>query len=384
MTGLARSWWVLPLTLVVAGGTAGANGAREGAQGDVVLPAVVLAALATSTVLFHRWPAAAIGGNGVLVAAYFALGYADGPVYLTVPLATLVVANHRVPRNWWPWSVAAVSLVAVGQVVRATTGDRDWHQTMWQVLGAAAITAAAGATGTALRARREARRDRVQRAATEERLRMAQDLHDGVGHGLALIAMHAGVALHVLDRDPGTGTGTVRQSLETIRDQSREALEQLRSEVARMSGEQAPRRPAPGVAQLAALVERVRAGGLRVDLDAAVRDLPDAVDHTAYVVVQESLTNVLRHARAASAIVTLAVLDDRLVVTVADDGDAATAAGPVTGSVTGPVTGSGTGHDGGMGIRGMRSRVEALGGTFEAGPTSDGFRVRAELPVGSP
>jgi len=162
MTGLARSWWVLPLAVLVAVGTAGANGAGDGAQRDLVLPAVVLAVLAVLTVLFHRWPATAIGGNATLVAAYFALGYADGPIYLTVPLASFVVANHRVPREWWPWSVGAVSLVAVGQAVRAATGDQGWHETAWQMLGAAAITAAAGAIGTALRARREARGDRVQ------------------------------------------------------------------------------------------------------------------------------------------------------------------------------------------------------------------------------
>jgi signal transduction histidine kinase len=192
---------------------------------------------------------------------------------------------------------------------------------------------------------------------------MAQDLHDGVGHGLALIAMQAGVALHVLDKDPAKA----RQSLETIRDQSREALDELRAEVARMSGESAPRRPAPGVGRLAALVERVRAGGLRVDLSVAARDLPDRVDHAAYLVVQESLTNVLRHAQATRATVTLERLDDRLVVTVADDGHG----------------GAVTGQDGGMGISGMRSRVEAIGGTLEAGRTSEGFRVQAVLPVGA-
>jgi signal transduction histidine kinase len=107
---------------------------------------------------------------------------------------------------------------------------------------------------------------------------------------------------------------------------------------------------------------------LQVDLTVAAGDLPGPVDHAAYVVVQESLTNVLRHARATRAAVALERLDDRLVVTVADDGHGA----------------AGTGQDGGMGISGMRSRVKALGGTLEAGRTSEGFRVRAVLPVGSP
>ena len=193
---------------------------------------------------------------------------------------------------------------------------------------------------------------------------MAQDLHDGVGHGLAVIAMQAGVALHVLDKEPAKA----RQSLEAIRDQSREALDELRAELARMAGQPAPRRPAAGVDGITALVERVRAAGLRVDLNAVTGELPEPVDHAAYVVVQESLTNVLRHAQATLATVSLERLDDRLVITVADDGH----------------DGGVAGQDGGMGISGMRSRVEALGGMLEAGRTTEGFRVRAVLPVESP
>jgi signal transduction histidine kinase len=361
MTGLSRTWWVLPVAVLVGGGTAGANGAGSG---DLVVPAVVLAALATLTLLLDRWPVAAIGGNAVLVAAYFALDYSDGPIYLTVPLATFVVANQRSPREWWAWSAGAVSLVAAGQAVRTARGGEAWHESLWQMLGEAAFTAAAGAIGTTLRTRREARDDRVQRAATEERLRMAQDLHDGVGHGLAVIAMQAGVALHVLDQEPAKA----RRSLEAIRDQSREALDELRSELARMSGQPAPRRPASGVDELAALVDRVRAGGLAVDLAVETGELPESVDRASYVVVQESLTNVLRHARATRATVALARQGDRLVVTVADDGHGGATAG----------------QDEGMGIPGMRLRVEALGGTLEAGPTAEGFRVRAVLPVEAP
>ncbi len=362
MAGLTRSWWVLLLSLFVAVGTAGANGAGEGAERDQVLPAAALAMLAMLMVLAHRWPAAAIGGSALMVAAYFALAYADGPVYVVVPLATFVVANERRPREWWAWAVGAVSLIAAGQAVRAAGGgDQTWHQAVWQMLGEAAVVAAAGAIGTTLRTRREARDDRVQRAASEERLRMAQDLHDGVGHGLSVIAMQAGVALHVLDQEPDK----VRQSLEAIRDQSREALDALRSELARMSGQPAPRRSLPGVDAVPALVDRVRAAGLVVDLSVPTGELAAAVDHAAYVVVQESLTNVLRHARATRATVTLLLESDRLVVTVADDGRHA------------PVTG----QDEGMGISGMRARIEALGGTFEAGPSDAGFLVRATLPV---
>jgi len=364
MAGLTRLWWVMLLGVVVTVGTAGANGAGEGAERDQVAPAAALALLAALMVLAHRWPVVAIGGSALVVAAYFALGYADGPVYLIVPLATFAVARERHPREWWPWAAAVVALLVVGQVLRAASGDETWHQTVWQALGQAAFIAAAGAIGTTLRTRREARDERVQRAATEEQLRMAQDLHDGVGHGLAVIAMQAGIALHVLDQEPAKA----RQSLEAIRDQSREALDALRSELARMSGQPAPRKALPGLDAVPALVDRVRAAGLEVDLAAPSAELPAAIDHAAYVVVQESLTNVLRHARASRASVTLRLEGDRLLVTVADDGPGAQV----------------TGQDEGMGISGMRARVEALGGTFEAGPSAPGFRVRATLPVAAP
>ena len=360
MTGPTRAPWVLPLAVLVVGGTAGANGAGDGTARDQVVPAAVLAALAMLALLLRRWPAVTIGGSAGLVAAYFALDYADGPIYLVVPLAVFVVANDRRPREWWPWAAAAVSLVAIVQAVRAVTGDEVLHQSVWQALGEAAFTAAAGAIGTSLRTRREARAERVQRTATEERLRMAQDLHDGVGHGLAVIAMQAGAALHVLDKDPARA----RENLEAIRAASKESLDALRAELARMSGDQGARRPAPGLDDLDGLLDRVRGGGLVVDRSGSVDGVPETVSRTAYAVVQESLTNVLRHAHATRALVSFERRDGGLVVTVRDDGRGG---GP-------------SGQDGGMGISGMRSRVEALGGSLEAGPGPSGFRVRAVLP----
>lgn len=360
MTGPRHAPWVLPLALLVVGGTAGANGAGDGAGSDQVVPAAVLAGASVLMVLLRRWPAAAIGGAAVLVAAYFALGYSDGPIYLTVPLATFVVANDRRPREWWAWSAGAVALIAVGQAVRAAGGDEVPHEAVWQMLGEAALTAAAGAIGTTLRTRREARDDRVQRAATEEKLRMAQDLHDGVGHGLAVIAMQAGAALHVLDRDPARA----RQNLEAIRTASKESLDALRAELARMSGDAGALRPAPGLDDLDSLLDRVRGGGLVVESTGSVDGLSEPASRTAYAVVQEALTNVLRHARATRALVSFERRDGDLVVTVRDDGRGAVA----------------NGQDGGMGISGMRSRVEALGGSLEAGPGPSGFRVRAVIP----
>jgi signal transduction histidine kinase len=230
-----------------------------------------------------------------------------------------------------------------------------------------AILAAAFATGSAARVRTESwrgvRAEQARRAASEEQLRMAQELHDVVGHGLAVIAMQAGVALHVLDRDPDKA----RESLEAIRTMSRESLDGLRTELAQLrAGGDAERRPLPGVDDLALLVQRVREGGVdvRLEVTGPVAELPTEVGAAAYRIVQESLTNVLRHAGADAATVVVRASEARLEVEVTDRGHGGTPAAD------------------GSGIRGMRERATALGGTLDAGPASGGgFRVRAVLPL---
>jgi signal transduction histidine kinase len=182
--------------------------------------------------------------------------------------------------------------------------------------------------------------------------------------------MQAGVALHVLDREPAK----VKEALEAIRDTSRRSLDGLRAQLQLMrepASDEAPRRPSVGLAGLDVLVDRIRAGGLdvRTDIDPTVlgAHLPPDVDVAAYRIVQESLTNVLRHADASRASVTIQRRDGAVVLDVEDDGTAAASPG---------ADGSGTG------IEGMRARAHALGGTLEAGPRPDGgFAVHASLPT---
>ena len=192
---------------------------------------------------------------------------------------------------------------------------------------------------------------------------MAQDLHDGVGHGLAVIAMQAGVALHVLERDPAKA----RDSLLAIRETSRESLESLRAELSRLATEPggAQRSVRNGLADLPVLVNRVRAGGLDVDLRSTDVVVTEEAGAAAYLVVQEALTNVLRHSGASSARVEVTETAGSLVVIVVDDGQG--------GDVRE-----------GLGIGSMRSRVEGLGGRLAVGRTTGGFEVRAEIPVGTP
>lgn len=356
-------FWVAAVALVViVVGTLGAN-AREDVPGPVVL-GVLLAGGALLPALLPIPAPVALPLSGVLIGGYFAAGYADGPVFLAAPVLTFVHASRLPPRRWAVPALLAVTAGVVGIWLRHVLHDADRSPSLWQAVGLTALVAAAGAVGAAGRSRRTAVAERARSVAGEERLRMAADLHDGVGHGLAVIAMQAGAALHVLDRD----TEAVRASLEAIRATSKESLDLLRSQLAQLSDQAGapPRAPLPGPADLEALVARVGAGGLAVDLSVdALDDLPDEAGRAVYSVVQEGLTNVLRHAAASRAAVSVRRVAPGVVVTVEDDGHGPGAA----------ATG------GGLGLAGMRSRVEALGGALEAGPGAAGFRVRATIPL---
>jgi signal transduction histidine kinase len=367
---LRRDWWVVALLAITLLGTL-----HRGEEEHYVQPnlwAGVLAFLAVLPLVWRRErPELTVMANAAAVTAYFASspGFPDGPIYLSVFFSTYALVSRRPPKVWVPYVGAALVAVLVALLVReARVDSTSTVGTFARLTWFTMVDLASAALAVALTSRRETQAEHVRRAATEERLRMAQDLHDGVGHGLAVIAMQAGVALHVLDDDPGAA----RRSLEAIRDTSKESLESLRAELVRLSpvpGEPAPRSPRNGLADLGVLAARVRAGGLRVDLDLEPVTVPAAVDAAGYAVVQEALTNVLRHAGASTARVRVRRTGGFVEVVVTDDGAAVL-----------PVDARS-----GMGIPGMRSRVEALGGTLEAGPREGGgFAVRATLPVGEP
>jgi signal transduction histidine kinase len=180
--------------------------------------------------------------------------------------------------------------------------------------------------------------------------------------------MQAGVALHVLDRD----SAKARQALEAIRATSRASLDGLRVELDALRSPHrtaGPRRPAPGLADVDVLVERIRAGGVEVEtrID-GLGSVPPQVDAAAYRILQESLTNVLRHSDGPTARVRIHRSADAVVVEVTDDG-------PAKAEASLPPSA-------GTGIRGMRARAEEVNGTFEAGPRPEGgFAVTARLPV---
>jgi signal transduction histidine kinase len=217
----------------------------------------------------------------------------------------------------------------------------------------------------------QSREGEARRRVAEERLRIAQDLHDSVAHSMAIINVQAGVGAHLFDRDPTRA----RDALGIIHRTSTEVLDELAAVLRLLrlgSDEPAPTAPTPGPSQLPGLVESVRRTGLAVTLTVAgdLDAVPQPVGLAMYRIVQESLTNIVRHAgfEATATVVVIAEGARRLTLDVTDDGAGANGATP-----------SGAG----VGLRGMCERAAATGGVVHAGPGREGgFRVRAEWPAG--
>jgi signal transduction histidine kinase len=221
---------------------------------------------------------------------------------------------------------------------------------------------------------RAVHRAEERRQVSEERLRMARDLHDVIGHNISLINVQATMGLDLIDAQPDQA----RAALGAIKTVSKDALGELRAMLAalRQDDEGAPREPAPGLGRLDGLVDLTRAAGLHVITEESGRrvQLPAAVDVTAYRIIQESLTNVARHAPGASATIRITYQPNSVLVEVVDDGRV--------------MTSNGASSDGdapagqGSGIAGMRERAVALGGRLDAGVHPDGgFHVEACLPL---
>jgi signal transduction histidine kinase len=218
------------------------------------------------------------------------------------------------------------------------------------------------------------------RKAEEERLRIARELHDVLAHNISLINVQSGVALHLLDERPEQA----RTALTVINEASAEALREIRSVLGalRRVDEDLPRRPAASLERLPELVARSANAGVDVDvqIDGEPRPLPSEIDLAAYRILQESLTNVSRHAGAGQATVSVHYRDRELALEIDDDGLESVAGANGMAAAAERVPSAGTGN----GIVGMRERAAALGGDLEAGPRpGGGFRVRARIPLGA-
>lgn len=314
--------------------------------------------------------------SGGLVVVLFHLDRSAGAAAVFAPavaLYSLALTGGRTRR-------LLAALVAVGAVALAETLFAPRPAGIHQTLAHVALVAVPLLAAEALRNRRSyvallrerlevaerTREEEAQRRVEQERLRIARDLHDVVAHTLTTINVQASVAAYLLDRDPGHA----RAALATITDASHDALDELRAVVGVLrerDDSTVPREPAPTLEGVATLVERARAGGRHVSLDVRgqrPRRLSDAVELAAFRIVQESLTNVARHAGDAAAQVSVGYEHDRLLVTIKNP---ATVALHGTGGV-------------GVGIIGMKERAATVGGTLDAALSLDGFCVAAELP----
>jgi signal transduction histidine kinase len=372
-------WWldVFPVLLVAilqVGGTAAAGHNQPERWSLDALGVALLLAGPAALLVRRRWPEVSLAVAFSAALAYWLTDYPRGPAgfpALIFALFNAVLAGRRA----FAWSTLAVGYVGF------TVLPPLLHQESWSVGSALALAAwllVIGTVAEILRTRRQrqaelahVQAEEARRRASEERLLIARELHDVLAHNISLINVQAGVALHLLDERPDQA----RPALTAIKDASKEALGELRSvlDVLRRSedGATAPRAPTAGLRDLHGLVERTRSAGLDVTLDVSgdARPVPAGVDLAAFRIVQEALTNVVRHARTSTARVRLEYGDDQLTVQVDDDG--------VKVSVP-PVVAAG------RGIAGMRERVQALSGAFEAGPRPGrGFRVRARFPIES-
>ncbi|MBE1877971.1 sensor histidine kinase [Myceligenerans pegani] len=428
----ARIFVAVAVVGVTALGSLGAGfGQPDARPFDVGALALLLATPLAIVFLLPRRPATAAASSIGVTGAYLLAGYPWGPAIAApvVLLAAIILCGPARRGRLIAWAGSALllgTIVTVATLSPPVFRGASWdgppgRSGMWgphggpgeggplePVVGLSSAGLVAGTAwlvvallvAGAIRdrvARRAAARaaarasaaERERTAVTAERLRIARELHDVLAHSLSGINVQAGVGLHLLDRDPGQA----RTALTSIRDTSRDALAEVRTVlgIVRMEAGDVPvvadadrtRPPGnpgpPSSADMAAaplaptwdlsglerLAAQTRAEGLSVTLEVDAPGLPDRIAGAVHRVVQEALTNIRRHAAGASRVaVSVRRSGTSCLVAVSDDGRGA------------PGTGGG-----GYGLRGMRERVEALGGTLEAGPDDVGWLVRASFPL---
>ncbi|MFC0032626.1 sensor histidine kinase [Micromonospora chaiyaphumensis] len=355
----------------IAGGVAaillvtGLSGQRSAGDLDL-LGYALLAAGGLALAARRRAPVPVLAVTGLCAVGHQAAGFDVPAVAYLIAVYGAVRAGHRTVTV-----VASVAMLATLPLAAMASGLHDTGEAFAQARGALELAwvIAAGAAGEALRqAERRAdeaertREETARRRADEERLHIARELHDSLTHQISVIKVQAEVAVHLAQKRGEQ----VPEALLAIREAGREAARELRATLEALRDDD--KNPPRGLAQVPDLVQRARTTGLDATLTIEGRrnDLPAAVDRTAYRIVQESLTNVARHAAAATAWVRIDYRPDALLIRVDDDGGATSDTAPVPG----------------VGLLGMHERVTALGGHLTAAPRREGgFTVQAELPV---
>jgi signal transduction histidine kinase len=386
MTHLRRLWHLVLRywfdALIVAGLGVGLGIAvadqhtKNGPEGPLWFDVLAVIAFTTPLLARRRFPFKA---PLAMYVAFGAVSFVDGRlvpsdfVALPAALAGLVVIGMYPDRS------RAVAGLVIVQGIAVVVGHNDPRQKGGDYLWLAIVFAVAWTVGFGIggkfrevdeakeraeRAERE-REERARRAVADERARIARELHDVIGHSVSVMTVQSSAVRRLLEPDQEKE----RAALLVVERTGREALAEMRRMVGVLRRpEEAPAlAPQPSLEQLERLVEQARDAGLPVELriEGAPKQLPTGVDLTAYRLVQEGLTNAIKHARAQRAEVVVRYSDGHVELTVSDDGP-----------------GGGDGDKGGHGLVGMRERVSVYGGELEAGPRPEGgYRLRARLPV---
>lgn len=335
-------------------------------------------------VVRRRWPMVVFVTAALASLAYYASGFGDGPGWIALFVALYTLTAYGDGRRSLVVAGAGITVLATGWLIAAA--DIEPRAAIGWVFFRIAASVMAAALGESVRSRRviaiealqrarhaERTRDEVARSRVDaERLRIAREVHDTVAHAIAIINVQAGVTAYMFDRRPERA----REALVTIEQTSAQALHEMRAVLGVLRDSEHGRGPRPGLAQVDELTAMAREAGLDVKLEVTPSgtSLPAAVDHTGYRILQESITNVIRHVGPTRVTVALDCTADALEVRVIDDGgrDPRDEAEPVRAPAEHP----------GRGIAGMRERCALLGGELTAGPRpSGGFEVRARLPL---
>jgi signal transduction histidine kinase len=330
--------------------------------------ALALLAAGAAALVFRRqypgWVLLFVKGITLL---YVLLDYPKGPNFLPLIIAFFIAVMQG--RRLLAWAVLAAEFVLFPWLPYVLGNEPAPTSSGMVGLAGWLLVLATIAELAHVRQQRSirTREEETRRRAGEERLRIARELHDVLGHNISLISVQAGVALHLMDQQPEQA----RVALSVIRDASKEALRELRSvlDVLRQVHEAPPRSLSPGLAGLSDLVSRASEAGLQVHTEVSgnLKGLPASVDLTAFRIIQEALTNVMRHSGQTSSSVQITCNEHELTLRI--DNEVAREA-------------SRDGSGPGQGILGMKERATALGGVVEAGLRPDGrFRVFARLPL---
>jgi signal transduction histidine kinase len=366
--GSTDAWLALAVAVIQVAVAFGiATHHHDGANAWHPLPVLLLLSGPAALTIRSYHPAFSVALVMAAALANGAAGFVEGPLYpsMIVAVVAAVAAGHRRA------GLAGLTAGYIGSEWFEPLVGNGRYPTVGASFGLAAWLLVLYGAGEAIRFRsfRAAELAQVRDAETrqrvsEERLRIAREVHDILAHNISLINVQAGTALHRAHRSEEDAY----RALDTIKQVSQNTLGELRSLLGalRDTGEEAPRAPVPGLARLADLVASATASGVTVNVEVIGErpSLPAGVDLACYRIVQEALTNVARHAGPARATVRVSYGEDEVVVEVDDDGRA-----------------NGV-FVAGTGITGMTERANALGGTVDAGPgPGGGFRVRAWLPL---